>query len=41
MAKEDKKVLLLLEKIMLSMRCMFGMIVVETRKDSSSIKKMG
>ena len=27
MAKEDKKVLLLLEKIMVSISCMFGMIV--------------
>ena len=39
MAKEDKKVLLLVEKIMVSISCMFGMIAVQTRKDSSIIKR--
>ena len=39
MAKEDKKVLFLVEKIMVSISCMFGMIVVVTRRDSWNIKR--
>ena len=39
MAKEEKKILLLIEKIMVSTSCMFGMIIVETRSDSSDIKR--
>ena len=39
MAKENKKVLLPVEKIMVSISCVFGMIVVETR--SSSNRKKG
>ena len=38
-AKEEKKILLPVEKIMVSIKCTFGMIVVETRRDSSNTKR--
>ena len=40
MAKEDRKMLLLVEKIMVSTSCVLEAIVVETREDSN-VEAMG
>ena len=39
MAKEDKHVVVASREIIVSISCMFGMIVVESRRDSSNTKR--